>query len=147
MRKLADIRKVLHAEGVLPFAQEFIDGFVEAFGMEAKNFSGVHAQRTVDENRNARQLIGQRELMKGIDNLLSSADRKRRDDDQAFAIESFANQFPHLFIGKVLERMIAPAVGAFNLQVIDVVDRLRVAEDVVFPTANVATKQITKFAP
>ena len=101
MSQLANIRQIFHAEGILLLAQEFVDAFVEAFGMEAKDFCGIHAKRAIDENRHARQLVGQSELVQGVDDLLGSANGKRRYDHQPFACESCPHKLPHLFIREV----------------------------------------------
>src|SRR4029077_5640005 len=41
--------------------------------------------------------------------------------------------------------MVAPTVRALDLKIIDIIDGLRIAEDVVFASANVAAEQITEF--
>src|SRR5579859_6624170 len=85
--------------------------------------------------------------MQGVDNLLRAADREGRDDHLAFVFQSLQHQLRDLGSGVVLRRVLAVAVGAFNLQVIDLLYWLGVAQNVVPTTANVTTEQVTELAP
>ena len=143
----ADVGQVFHAEGILLFVQEFVDGVVETFRVQAVNLRGVHAQRAVHENRHARQFPRQRELVQHINNLLRAPHRKRRDDDLAVLFQGFQHQPANGFVGVRADGMFAPAVGGFDLQIIHVFHRLRVAENFVVAAAHVAAEQITEFPP
>src|SRR5262245_56485201 len=74
VRQLADVSEVFHTEWVLFLPKEFVDAFIEAFRMETKDFGGIHAERTINKNRNAGQLIGDGKLVESIDDLLRAAD-------------------------------------------------------------------------
>src|SRR5207247_1634045 len=64
----------------------------------------------------------------------------------AFAVESFAHEAARLSIRVGLGRMLPPAISALDLQVVHVLDRLRVAEDVIVPAANVAAEEVAEGA-
>ncbi len=49
-------------------------------------------------------------------------------------------------VGVGLGRVLAPAVGALDLQVIHVLDRLRVAQDVVAAAPDVAAEEVAELA-
>ena len=147
MRHLADIGEILHAEGVLLLAQEFVDRLVEALRVQAIDLGGVHAQRAVHKDRHPGQLARQRQLVQRINDLLRAADRERGDDDLALSVQRLAHQLADLGIGACLRRVHARAVGALDLQVIHVLHRLRVAQNVVVAAADVAAEQIAKLAP
>ena len=72
---------------------------------------------------------------------------ERRNDHLALAIQRVANSLAHLRIGVGPRRVLAAAVGAFHLQIIHVLHRLRIAQDVIVAAADVAAEQITKLAP
>ena len=147
MRHLADISEVLHAERVFLLPQELVDALVEALGVQAIDFGRIHAQGAVHEDGHARQLPRQRQLVQGIDDLLRAADGEGRDDDLAFALEGFAHHLAHLGVGVGFWRMLARAVGALDLQVIHVLHRLRVAQDVVVAPPDVAAEEVAELAP
>ena len=146
MGDFANVRQVLHAEGVLLFPQERVDALVKTFGVQAINFCRIHAQRAIDKDRDARQLTGQGQLVQRIDDLLCAADRESRDDNFALAVESLAHELSDFFVRVMRVRMLASAIGALDLQIIDIFHWLRVAQDVVIASANVAAEKITKLA-
>jgi len=72
---------------------------------------------------------------------LGPAHRKGWDDDLALAFDGFAHELPDLRGGVGLWRVLATTVGAFDLQVIHIFDRLRVAKDVVLTPSDVAAEE------
>src|SRR5579859_5077004 len=143
---LTDVSEVFHAERVLLFSQELIDGVVETFRVEPINLSGVHAQRRIDKNWDMWQLSGQGELMQRIDNLLGSAHRERGDNNLALLFECFANHSRNLIAGVDLGGMVAPAISALDLQVVHPINRHRVPKNIVVATADVAAEKKAAFA-
>ena len=142
----ADVGEVAHAEGVCILAQKLRDGFVVTFGVLPVNLRGVHAQGAVHENRRARQRAFERELVQHIDNLLRAPDGKRRDDDLARLRNGFADEFPDGGIGVNADGVFASAVGGFNLEVVHVFNRNRVAQNFVAAAAHVAAEKPAEFA-
>ena len=85
--------------------------------------------------------------MQHINNLLRAPDGKRRDDDLALLAERAANQPADGGVGILADGVFASAVGGFNLEVIHVFHRHRVAENFIAAAAHVATEQPAEFAP
>ena len=109
------------------------------------NLRGVHAQRAVHENRRARQLAFERELVQHIDNLLRAPDGKRRDDDLARLRNGFADEFPDGGIGVNADGVFASAVGGFDLEIVHVFNRNRVAQNFIAAAAHVAAEEPAEF--
>jgi hypothetical protein len=84
-------------------------------------------------------------LVQGVNDLLGSADSERRDDHEPFAVESRPHKLADLFIRAVFKGMLATTVGALDLEIIHIIDRLRIAEDVVFAAADIAAEHVTEF--
>ena len=123
-----------------------IDTFVEALGVEPVNLRGVDTQWAVHKHRNSRQLPGEGELVEGINDLLGPADGERGDDHLAAEFESVEHQTSHLLVGISFGSVLARAVRAFYLQVIHLVHRFGISQDVVSTAAHVTAKQVTEFA-
>ena len=109
--------------------------------MQPEHLGGVHAERAVDEDRKIRQPPGVNELVQRVDEQLRPADGKRRNDHLAAVVQRLGKE-PLDFVRQAgLRRVIAIAVGTLDQQQIDVLHRLRVAQDRVVATADVAAKQ------
>src|SRR3974390_1585166 len=75
VRNLTDVGQIFHPERVLFLAKKLVDAVVETFRMEPIDLGGVDAERAIHKNRYSWQLLGQRELVERIDDLLRPADR------------------------------------------------------------------------
>jgi hypothetical protein len=112
--------------------------------VQPKNLGGIHAERTVHKDRDARQSTGQRQLVQRINDLLCPTDRERRDDHFAFAFQRCAHE-PRDFVIRIgLGRMFASTIRALDLQIIHVLHPLRITQNVVVAAPHVAAEQITK---
>src|ERR1035437_545646 len=85
--------------------------------------------------------------MEGIDDLLRPPDRERRDNDLALALQGYANHPAHLGVRTSFRRVLPCAVRALHLEVIHILHRLRIAQDVVITAPNIAAEQKTELAP
>ena len=141
----ADVGQVRHAEGIRLFVQKPVDAVVEAFRVQAVNLRGVHAQGAVHENRHARQFARKRKLVQHIDNLLRASDGERRDDDRALLVQGLQHGLANDLVGVGARGVFASAVGGFNLQIIHVFDRHRIAENFIIAAAHVAAEQVPEF--
>ncbi len=83
--------------------------------------------------------------MQHIDNLLGAPDGKRGDDDFAALGQRFAHEPADGGIGVGADGVFAVAVGGFNLQIIHIFDRDRVAQQFIAATAHVAAEQPAEF--
>ena len=83
LRGLADVEKMIHAEGVAFGPQVFIGLRVKALGMQAKHLRRVYAQRAVHEDWHFGQTARLGQLIQDIDQLLGSPHRKGWDDHLA----------------------------------------------------------------
>src|SRR5438445_6925447 len=82
--------------------------------------------------------------MERIDNLLRAAHRKGGDNHQPFAIDGSENELRHLLVGVFFGRVLAVAVSALDLQIIDAVHWLRIAQNVVIAPADIAAEEIAE---
>src|SRR5262245_36296079 len=82
--------------------------------------------------------------MKGVNNPLGAPNREGRDNDFALPVERLANEASRFRVRVGLRRVFAAAVGAFDLQVIDVLHGLRIAKNVVVAPADVSAEEVTK---
>ena len=64
-----------------------------------------------------------------------------------FCFKRFQHEPANGLVGVRADGMFAPAVCGFNLQIIHVLHRLRVAENLVVAAAHVAAEQIAEFPP
>src|SRR5438046_1324967 len=113
--------------------------------MQPKNFGGVNTERTIHKNRHRWQLPFARQLMQRIDDLLRATNGESRDDNASLVLQQrFLQQPLHLGFGISAARMLAPAVGAFNLEVINTLNRCWISENIVVTAANVAAEQIAE---
>ena len=109
------------------------------------NVRRVHAQRAVHKNRDARKFPGADQFVQHIDNLLRAPDRKRGDDDFAFLLERFAYELADQFVRVRALLVEARGVGGFNLEIIHVLDRNRVAQQFIAAAPDVAGEQPAEF--
>src|SRR5690348_11962914 len=84
--------------------------------------------------------------MKGINNLLRTPDGERWNDHFATGFERLKHQRCHVVIGIPFGSMFARTIRAFYLQVIHLVHRLRISEDVVSSSAHITAKEVTELA-
>ena len=68
LRDLSDGAQVLHAKGVVLFAQEIVNFLIEAFRVQPKNFRGINAKGTVYKNWYIRQVAAFVKLVQAIYN-------------------------------------------------------------------------------
>jgi len=142
----ADVGEVAHAEGVFLFMQKFRDALVVTFGVLPVNLRGVYAQRAVHENRHARQAAAQGDLMQHINNLLGAPDGKGRDDDPSPLVERVAHEPADGRVRVGSDGVFASAIGGFNLEIVHVFDRHRVAQDFIAASAHVAAEEPAEFS-
>ena len=104
----------------------------------------------LDQPHGNRRLLqigpGVGQLVQGINDILSTADGERRNDDFALLHQGFPDQSAHLGVGAGLGDMHAPPVGALDLQNINILDRFGIAQDFVLATANIAGEKKSKGA-
>ena len=110
------------------------------------NLRGARAQRAIHEHREARQFPGADQFVQHIDDLLRASDGERRDDDLAVLPDGFVDEPADNGVGINPHGVFAAAVSGFNLEVVHVLDRQRVAQQFIAAPANVAAKQIAKFS-
>ena len=110
------------------------------------NVRGVHAQRAVHENRDARQFAGAGQFVQHIDNLLRAPDGKRGDDDFAVLLERFADEFADQIVRVRALLVDARGVGGFDLEIIHVLDGNRVAQQFIAAAPDVAGEQLAEFS-
>src|SRR2546425_7305495 len=146
VRQFANVSEILHAERIFLFAQEPAGAVVEAFRMEAIDLRGVHAERAVHEDGHLGKRAFTSELVKRVNDLLSAADGKRRDDHLSHFVNRITHEPADFLFSAVFRGMFTVAVGAFDLEVVHVLNRLRVAQDVVLATADVAAEKKPVFA-
>src|SRR5690242_6555399 len=114
--------------------------------MQPVNLGRVDAQRAIDKDRHTWHLAGQCQLVQRVDNLLSTSDGKRRDNDFAVFLKRFPNQLSNLFVCSWPGRVIAAAVSALHLKIVDLINGNRIAQDVILTAPDVAAKQESKLA-
>ena len=113
--------------------------------MQPENLGGVHAERTVHVDREGWQPAGLDELVQRVNEQLRSAHRERRDDHLAAVVQCAGEQRLDLVRQTGVSRVLAVAVGAFDEQHVDVLDRFRVAQNRVAAAADVAAEQQPAF--
>ena len=146
MADIPDIGEVFHAQGIGSLTQKFVDGLVEALRVQPKYFGRIDAQGTVHKDGHARNLPGFGQFIEGINDLLGAPDRKCRYDDLPFAFDGLSHE-PRDFLASLDARGMYPiAISRFDLEVIDILNALRVAQDVVLATPDISAKEITKFS-
>src|SRR6266550_8004433 len=111
VRQFADVGEVLHAEWIFLFAQKPVDGFVEAFRMEAIDLGGVHAERAVHEDGHLGKFAFTGKLVKGVNNLLSAPDGKRGDDYLSLLVNGVPHEPANFLFGAGLCGMFTVAVS------------------------------------
>ena len=140
-----DVSEVAHAERVFVVANRVVDRRSQRFGMFFVNVRGVHAQRAVHENRDARQFAGAGEFMQHINDLLRAPDGKRGNDDFAFLLKRFADEFADQIVGVRALLMDARGVGGFDLKIIHILDGNRVAQQFIAAAPDVAAEKTAEF--
>ena len=141
---LTDVSEVLHAEGVGLFPEEIIGLLVEAFRVETVDLRGVHAERAVHKDGDARQLAFFRELVQGEDDVLGTAYGEGGDDDLALLLDGVFDEFQDFVIAARFGHVTAIAVGAFDLEEVHVFHRFGITQDIVIPSANIAGEEVAE---
>ena len=125
-------------------AEGIIDCRLETLGMQAVNLRGIDAQRAVHKDREGGEPAGADQPVEHIDNLLRAADGKCGDDDLAFSLESFKDDPGHRHLGIRADGVFAPAVRGFDLEIIHILNRLRVVQDFIAAPAHIAAEEVAE---
>ena len=134
LRHIGDVYQAVEAKRIVVVTQHLSHVLVKLVEVHLKDGCGVGRQRTVDINRNPRQLACIIEIIQDIDNLLRPADGKRRNDELAFFLyasvvddlqEFLFCAFPLLMksvaVGALSDDIVALRKGVRRLQQIAVV--------------------------
>lgn len=137
----SDISQVIHSKRIRFFPKERVGLLVEAFGMEPIDFRGIHAQGAVDKDWNLGDYSFLAQLVQLIHHLLGSSNGERGNDDFTSLFQRLLKQASCFRFCVRLECMESASVGAFDLEKIDILDGLGVAQDIIVATSDISTEQ------